>query len=255
MMATAPRNDPKQSSGFDSIGEDQSVPQPGIEPDVPVQSPEFMRRLVHEVRAPTHAISITLSMLTEAMGKLDLPDEALEAFNLLTSTSEEMRCTMRSLARYVHTLDAVEPKSLDIDKRIDDVWDKLSRVLPNAPIFTNTVKPFSLAGDDRLFDLAVECVLENAIKFRSPEGPSRINVTSTFIDGDQLISFSDNGIGIEAEYLEKCYKPFERLFPRALYPGAGLGIPTAMKSLVHMNGTVELESSPDGTIVFFRFKL
>lgn len=254
-MATAPQSKTNSSHGLAATDESPPSLSLGVEPESSGQSPEFMRRLVHEVRSPAHAISITLSMLTEAIGKFDLPEEAQEALNLLTKSSEEMRYTMRSLSRYVHALDAIEPKPLQVSKRIDDVWDKLSRDLSDAPVFTNTVNPFTLVGDDRLFDMAVECMLENALKFRDMERRSRINVTSTFADGVQSINFSDNGIGIEAEYLDKCYQPFERLFPRTQFPGAGLGIPAAMKSLEHMNGTLELKSSPEGTTASLRFKL
>ncbi|GAB5406707.1 MAG: hypothetical protein Aurels2KO_49380 [Aureliella sp.] len=218
------------------------------------QPPRFLQRLVHEVRSPAHAIHISLSILSESLKGVEIPSEAQEALALLGGTSDELRCTLRSLSRFAHTLDEIQLSPLKVKARISAVWEKLAASHQGSkPTFSNSAEDFALVGDDRMFDLAVECILDNSLKFASPERPLEISVTSESTDDGHLLRFQDNGIGIEEEYLAKCYEPFERLFPRTVYPGAGLGIPTASTCLKHMSGEVELTPLPEGALASFRF--
>ncbi len=218
------------------------------------QPPRFLQRLVHEVRSPAHAIHISLSILIDSLRDADLPSDAEEALKMLSGSSDELRCSLRSLSRYAHTLDEIQPISLDIGKRIDAVWKKLvDSKQESAPLLRNSVKDVSLIGDDRLFDLAVECILDNSLKFASPDRPLEISVSQEIAGNSVNLRFQDNGIGIEEAYLPKCYEPFERLFPRTVYPGAGLGIPTAIACLTHMDGEVVLSALPEGALASLRF--
>lgn len=217
-------------------------------------SKRFMQRLVHEVRSPAHGIHITLRMLEDSLNQVDLTDEAREALALLVSSSEEMRASMRSLARYVHTMDSVQVDKLDAAARVTEVWTKLTATEDDAPEFENQIDRVTLQGDDRLFDLALECILENSIKFQALDRPSKVIVTSEVTDDSLVLRFADNGIGIEAEYMDKCFEDFERLFPRSVYPGAGLGISTIQRSIAHLDGEFSIESTPGvGTTVALRF--
>jgi len=213
-----------------------------------------MQRLVHEIRSPAHGIHITLRMLEDSLSASDLSEEAQEALSLLVSSTEEMRASLRSIARYVHTMDSVQAVVLDLHARVEEVWSKLTKGQENSPRFENQIEQVTLEGDDRLFDLAVECVLENAIKFQATDRASQVVATSEVTEDAVVLRFSDNGIGIETEYMDKCYEDFERLFPRSVYPGAGLGISTIQRSIEHLDGSFALESEPGvGTTVTLRF--
>ncbi len=61
------------------------------------------------------------------------------------------------------------------------------------------------------------------------------------------IAVSDEGPGIPAEARERVFEPYERLGPRA---GSGLGLWIVRELVTAMDGTVTLESPPEGGATF-----
>lgn len=55
---------------------------------------------------------------------------------------------------------------------------------------------------------------------------------------------SDDGIGFDAEYAERIFRPFERLHDRAQYAGTGLGLALVNRVASRHGGDVSAESEP-----------
>jgi light-regulated signal transduction histidine kinase (bacteriophytochrome) len=79
-----------------------------------------------------------------------------------------------------------------------------------------------------------EILIGNAIKFRRPDAPPRIEVYLRRAGDTGSIAVADNGIGIDPEFSEMLFQPFKRL-NGAEYPGTGLGLATA-KLITEMHG-------------------
>jgi signal transduction histidine kinase len=112
-------------------------------------------------------------------------------------------------------------------------WDDLPTVLGEAPLLTQLLQN----------------LLGNAIKFRSTE-PPRIHL-GVRRDGEFWeFSCSDNGIGIEPEYAERVFLIFQRLHPKEVYTGTGIGLAMCKKIVEHHGGRIWLDASPGpGTTV------
>ena len=97
-------------------------------------------------------------------------------------------------------------------------------------------------GETSLLTAVFQNLLSNALKFAG-EQPPRISV-SAHREGEQwLFSFSDNGIGIPAEYAERIFVIFQRLHDRAAYPGTGIGLAMCRKIIEYHGGRIWLDTT------------
>ena len=96
-------------------------------------------------------------------------------------------------------------------------------------------------------------LMENAINYRSQE-PLRIEVAARHEGGSNEWRFSvhDNGIGIEAQYLDRIFKVFQQLQPKGVGRGNGIGLPICRRIVERHGGRIWVESVPaKGSIFFF----
>jgi PAS domain S-box-containing protein len=87
-------------------------------------------------------------------------------------------------------------------------------------------------------------LINNALKFRH-EGCSPLVKVSAEINGDTCqISVADNGIGFNTQYLDRIFKPFERLHSREEYEGSGMGLAICRRIVERHGGRITATSNP-----------
>lgn len=120
------------------------------------------------------------------------------------------------------------------DSEAQIIWDDLPEVVGNRVLLTQLFQ--NLVG--------------NALKFRS-EQPPRIDIGARRASGD-LWEFhcSDNGIGVEAKYADRIFLIFQRLHPRDVYPGTGIGLALCRKIVEYHGGTMWLDDSAEQGTTF-----
>ena len=69
-----------------------------------------------------------------------------------------------------------------------------------------------------------------------------------------MFGVADNGIGIEREFRERVFKPFERLHAESQYEGAGIGLSICHRAVTRMGGRIWVEESAYGGC-HFKFTL
>jgi len=66
-----------------------------------------------------------------------------------------------------------------------------------------------------------------------------------------LIAVRDNGIGIEAQYLNEIFTPLKRLHASSEFPGTGLGLTLARKAVVQQGGRIWCKSEVGKGTTFY----
>jgi signal transduction histidine kinase len=96
-------------------------------------------------------------------------------------------------------------------------------------------------------------LINNALKFRGEGRPPTVRVEVRRQEGDWLFTVSDNGIGIEPQYLANVFYLGAEARLNKKIPGSGLGLATCAKIVQRHNGRIWAESAgPDrGTTIAF----
>jgi signal transduction histidine kinase len=91
-------------------------------------------------------------------------------------------------------------------------------------------------------------LLANALKFRAADRPCRISIAATRIENADApgarweLRVTDNGIGFESSYAERIFAPFQRLHPRNVYEGTGIGLAIVRRIVERHGGSVRAEA-------------
>jgi signal transduction histidine kinase/DNA-binding LacI/PurR family transcriptional regulator len=86
--------------------------------------------------------------------------------------------------------------------------------------------------------------ISNGLKFCRPSVPPVLKITARATAAEAIITFADNGIGIEKNYFDRIFILFERLHSRNDYEGSGIGLAVCKKIVERHGGAIAIESTP-----------
>ena len=212
----------------------------------------FMRRLDHELKNPLTTIRLGIANLKEN------PTPGEEMTGSLERISHQAQ-RLQTLVENLRRLAEIDENSLDRTqvnlREILEEAEELSLAAPERQGRTVNLSiqqvPWPLStvwGDRDLLVVAFRNLIENALKFSSPEG--RVEVRASEDGHNILVEIDDNGRGIQAEDLSHIFDELYRGENARDMPGSGLGLTLVRRIIELHGGSVDIHSRPDqGTMV------
>ena len=210
---------------------------------------EFLATLSHELRTPLAAIQAWGHML--AMGKVKVEEmrQAGEVIERNAGVQKRVIEDLLDVSRIVSgrlrleftdmhpsavlqaALDTVEPAALAKGIRI-------RKLISESPVL--------LRGDPARLQQVIWNLLLNAIKFTPPGG--EVSVALEHSDADLRITISDNGVGIEPEFLPRVFERFSQgdTSLSRTHGGLGLGLAIAKQITELHGGSIRASSEGKG---------
>jgi len=148
----------------------------------------------------------------------------------------------------------LELKQLDINKIIKDVIDIRNFQIKQKDISITISNLPPCYGDENMLNQIFSNLLDNSIKYLSPDKKGKIEIYSSNEDNRVTYIIKDNGIGMLDEHSKKIFELFYRLNPRDNIEGQGIGLTIVNRIISRLNGTVRFESKLNrGTSFFISF--
>ena len=205
----------------------------------------------HDLQEPLRMVVSYLQLL-ERRYQDELDDQAHEYIEFAVEGGTRMGTLINDLLALsrIGPVGSIE-EGVSIESILKEVLSNLdSEITKTRADITHDPLPKISADRDLLVQL-FQCLIGNAIRFRSKEPPS---IHISVVEGDRGWQFSlqDNGIGIEPEYHEQIFVMFKRLHGRSRYHGNGIGLAICKKIIESHKGQIWVESAPgEGSVFFF----
>jgi PAS domain S-box-containing protein len=93
--------------------------------------------------------------------------------------------------------------------------------------------------------LLFQNLISNAVKFTEPGQPPDIAVTAELLGGTRVrLEVKDRGIGFDEKFLDRIFRPFQRLCDQNIYEGSGIGLAICKKVVQRHGGSITAVSAP-----------
>jgi light-regulated signal transduction histidine kinase (bacteriophytochrome) len=223
-------------------------PEPGFQPSAPLESAAaeddgavlLNSEALHDLVGPMNQMrSMADLLLKKHRGKLDEETEAL--FGFIQAASERLQDLVAGLRKHTRIVGQRQPARIfDANTALAGAIAMIRPAIEqNDARITHDLLP-EVYGDPTQITHILASLIDNSIKFRSKQLP-RIHITATTEGRAWIFSVRDNGIGIDPKHAHRIFGVFKRVYNDA-YPGAGMGLPIAMRIIEGHGGRIWVES-------------
>jgi signal transduction histidine kinase len=207
----------------------------------------------HDLQEPLRKVASFTQLLQRRYGD-QLDERADQYIEFAVDGAKRMQQLINDLLAFSRVgRVGTESQPVDMNVAAQLALDNLASAIEEAGAVVDVGDLPTVHGEPTLLAAVLQNLIGNAVKFRG-ETPPRIAVSARR-DGDVWeFAVADNGIGIEPEYAERIFVIFQRLHPKEVYGGTGIGLAMCKKIVEYHGGRIELDTAvQEGTT--FRFTL
>ena len=212
----------------------------------------FLYQMSHEIRTPMNGI---MGMLTLAQEKLDASHPAAQYLTRV----EELSGHLLSLINDILDMSRIEAGKVELEEKAfslrslgNKLYDMFAKNLESRGInyevnFEDMTIDYVIGDELRISQIIIN-FLSNAVKF-TQEGEIIVTFRQMFLqDGnaDLMIRVHDTGIGMDPEFINRIFRPFEQEGADTTRKcgGTGLGMAITDQLVKLMNGEIVVKSTP-----------
>jgi len=210
----------------------------------------FAYSVSHDLRAPVRAIKGFSEIL---LSNEENPEnrELIERISNSGTQMNQLINDLLALSRLGNQVLNLKPINLSkIAERI--IVEQIANTSGRKIEYQVRETPQALADEDMVRILLTN-LINNAIKFTAKRDIANLTFGHKLVGGSAYYFLRDNGIGIDMEFAEKIFSPFERLHATE-YEGTGIGLAIVSRVIRRHDGEVWVDSTPGkGSTFYFSF--
>ncbi|MDD4112747.1 MAG: HAMP domain-containing sensor histidine kinase [Herbinix sp.] len=220
---------------------------------------EFVSNVSHELKTPITSIKVLAdSLLMQDDAPVELYREFLVDITEEIERENKIINDLLSLVKLDKTAGDLNISSININELLEQILKRLRPIAQrqNIEMIYESFRPVMAEVDEVKISLAISNLIENAIKYNTPDGWVRVS-----LNADHkyfFIKVSDSGIGIPDDVQDMIFERFYRVDKARSRESGGTGLGLAItRSVVQMHrGAIRVYSvEGDGTTFNIRIPL
>ncbi len=195
------------------------------------------------MRAPLSNLTGLLNLIED----INIEDPELkEIINGFSKSTHLLNETINDLVKVIIIKDnpSIQKEKVLIKDVFENVFNQLSFLISvNKPILKIDLEDVTILDINKSYLESIFLnLLTNAIKYRDPNRQLRVTIATKVVDDNLIITFKDNGIGIDLEKnMDKIFGLYQRFHN---YPDSkGLGLYLVKSQVESMGGTISVAST------------
>ncbi|MFO7564658.1 MAG: PAS domain S-box protein [Enhygromyxa sp.] len=220
------------------------------------QKDEFLAMLSHELRNPLAAIRSACALLQT----VDSPDPLMariqDILGRQTGHMAHLLDELLDLARVTNGKLTIVPSVIDLREVTREVLADLEHPV-EGPVLEVELppEPVQIVGDRVRLAQVVDNLLSNALKYTPPDGSVSLRLAT--LEEEAVLTVVDTGVGLDLEFCERLFKPFQQASQDIARSAGGLGLGLALaKTIVELHqGSIQACSEGRGQGSTFEVRL
>ncbi|WP_455211739.1 sensor histidine kinase [Kaarinaea lacus] len=196
----------------------------------------FSYSVSHDLRAPLRSISgFSQALLEDYPDKLD--DTGKHYLNRLKAASNHMAQLIEDMMLLSRVNQAeLDSCKLNLSQMAQNIVENALESAIDKHIEVEIEKNLSAYGDERLIQILLDNLINNALKYSSKADHPKIEIG--FDKAKLAFYVRDNGVGFDMQYVDKIFIPFQRLHRPDDFEGSGIGLATASRIISRHQGKI-----------------
>ncbi len=216
----------------------------------------FAYSVSHDLRAPLRSIEGFSRILSEryAAGLDPVAQDYLARVRKATARMAELIDALLRLSRISRS--GLALADTDLSAMAHEVVHELAQAEPDRRVDVRIAPGLFAVGDRALLRTLLENLIGNAWKFTRDTPDARIEVGVESVAANDMPRYfvRDNGAGFDPEFVDKLFRPFQRLHSHETFAGHGIGLASVKRIVERHGGEASAEGAP-GQGATFRFTL
>lgn len=211
----------------------------------------FSYSVSHDLRAPLRSMAgFSGALLEQYADKLEA--EGKLYLNKIQESSVLMGQMIEDLLKLAGvTSTAINSEKLNLSEMAQKTVKELQAAEPERKVKVMIKSDLIAYGDRVLLRRVIDNLLGNAWKFSSKAIEPQIEMGSLEHDGKQAYFVRDNGAGFNMAYVDKLFKPFQRLHATSDFAGTGIGLAIVRRIIRRHGGEVWAEGKVGEGATFY----
>jgi signal transduction histidine kinase len=213
---------------------------------------DFASIASHDLQEPLRKIQAFGDRLKAKHGAV-LPEEARDHLERMLNAARRMHSLINDLLMLSRVMTKAQPfVPVALEELASEVIGDLETRIEETDGCVELINLPTIEADPLQMRQLLQNLIGNALKFHRREHPPRVQVRGTVMESGENadagrfceIAVQDNGIGIDEQYWDKLFTPFQRLHGRGEYEGTGIGLAVCRKIVERHGGSITVTSTP-----------